>query len=157
MAVEKITEAGRARYWLGDMETDYIYTLGRAGEKFFRGLKEGKIVATRCRKCNLTYLPPRIYCEHCFSELDEWVELLDEGYIEAFTVLTVDADGNKLDPPEVIAFIAFDGVTGGLIHRIGEASPDEVYPGMMVKAVWKPPEERVGSINDIKYWKPAIE
>ncbi len=157
MSIEKIAEAGRAKYWLGDMEADYLYTLGKAGERFFRELKDGRIVATHCKKCELTYLPPRIYCEQCFSELDEWVELPDEGYIEAFTVLKVDADGNKLDSPEIIALIAFNGVTGGMIHRVSEVSPDEIYPGMMVKAVWKPPEERVGSINDIKYWKPAIE
>jgi len=29
--------------------------------------------------------------------------------------------------------------------------------GMKVKAVWKPKEERVGAITDIKYFKPLKE
>ena len=39
----------------------------------------------------------------------------------------------------------------------GYGSPDAVKIGMRVQAVWKPAEEREGSILDIKYFKPRTE
>jgi len=48
-------------HWHGDMEAQYIYTAGIAGERFFRELKDnGKLVGTRCPKCDITYMPPRM-------------------------------------------------------------------------------------------------
>jgi len=35
-----------------------------------------------------------------------------------------------------------------------EVSPEELHIGMPVEPVWKPEEERVGSILDIRYFRP---
>jgi len=51
--------------------------------------------------------------------------------------------------------IKIHGTDGGLVHKIGETSPKDVKIGMEVEAVFKPREEREGSINDIKYFKPV--
>jgi uncharacterized OB-fold protein len=40
---------------------------------------------------------------------------------------------------------------------LGEVDPKEVKIGMRVQAVWKPADERQGSINDILYFKPFKE
>jgi hypothetical protein len=40
---------------------------------------------------------------------------------------------------------------------LGEIDPKDVKIGMRVKAVWKPIRQRVGSINDIRYFKPIEE
>ena len=37
----------------------YDYALGEVAGRFMAALKEGKILATRCSKSGLTYLPPR--------------------------------------------------------------------------------------------------
>ncbi len=39
-----------------------------------------------------------------------------------------------------------------MVHLIGEVNPEKVKIGMRVKAAFK--EERIGSILDIKYFKP---
>ena len=56
----------------GEVITDvvtlrYDYSLGEVAGRFMAGLKEGKILATRCSKSGLTYLPPRSYCERSFE------------------------------------------------------------------------------------------
>ena len=58
-----------------------------------------------------------------------------------------------LENPEIIAFVRF--ADGGLIHRLGEVELEQVEIGMMVEAVLKPKADRVGSILDIKYFKPV--
>jgi uncharacterized OB-fold protein len=40
---------------------------------------------------------------------------------------------------------------------LDEVDPEQVHIGMRVKAVWKPPEEREGSVTDILYFKPFEE
>jgi len=155
MSTERVRLPHEIRHWYGDMEADYTYTLGIAGEKFFAGLKEGHILGAKCPRCGAIWVPPSIYCPECFEELTEWVELSDEGTVYTFTVAHLGPDGKPLEKPEVYAFILLDGATGGLLHKLGEVRPEEVYIGMRVKAVWAPPEERKGAITDIRYFRPV--
>ncbi|MFQ6107492.1 MAG: Zn-ribbon domain-containing OB-fold protein [Thermoplasmata archaeon] len=138
--------------WYGDMEAQYIYTAGIAGERFFRELRDnGKLVGTLCAKCDVTYVPPRMYCERCFAELDQWKNLPLEGEVVAHTIVHIDIDEKKLDRPRVIGFVRIDGTQGGLVHYINaEKSP--VANGTRVRAVLK--EDRVGSILDIEHFEP---
>jgi len=154
MSLEKITNPFCARHWLGDMEADYMYTLGVAGERFFKELKKsGKIMGAKCPRCGIVYVPPRMYCEQCFAKLEDWVDVGKKGVIHTFTIATMDVDGSKLEKPVIYALIKFDETEGGIIHKIGET--DMVSIGMKVEAVFNPPNQRKASINDIKYFKPA--
>ena len=154
MSIEKITNPLKTRHWLGNMEAHYVYTLGVAGERFFKELKEnGRIMGAKCPRCGIVYVPPRMYCEKCFAKLEEWVDVGRKGVIHTFTIATLDIDGKKLEKPEIYALIKFESAHGGIIHKIGET--DTVFIGMKVEAVLKPLEERKASINDIAYFRPV--
>ena len=71
------------------------------------------------------------------------------------TVAYVDIDGTKLKKPLVWAMIKIDNVHGGFVHKLGEVDPKDVEIGMRVEAVFKEKKKRVGSMLDIKYFKPA--
>ncbi len=100
-------------------------------------------------------MPPRIYCERCFEKLEEWIDVGTKGMIQTFTVAYVDVDGSKLKQPTIYAMIKINGTNGGLVHKIDEANLKDVKIGMQAEAVFKPKEEREGSINDIKHFKPT--
>ncbi len=153
--IERITNLGDAKVWYGDMPIESVYTVGIAGEKFFRSLKDqGVILGTVCPTCGLTYVPPAMYCERCLAELEEWVEVGNRGKVYAFTVLGLSLDNEPLEEPHILALIKMDGVHGGMVHRLGEVKPEEVEIGMGVEAAFRPKKEREGSILDIKYFKP---
>jgi hypothetical protein len=151
--IQKTTDVG---YWTGEIPLEYIYTCGRAGEIFFRSLKDkGVFTGAKCEKCDVVYVPPRIYCEQCFERLeDNYMEVEGVGEVYTFTVLTKNLDGTKKDKPEIMAFILLDGADGGVIHRLGECGLEDVGIGVVVEAVLKPEPEREGSINDIRYFRP---
>lgn len=155
--MERIAKPTEIKHWLGQMEVDhYHYTAGLAGERFFTALREeGKILGTRCPECGVTYVPPRIYCEECFAELDQYVDLGLEGQVRSFTIARIDRAGRPLDPPEIRALISFGEETTDLLHLLGEAESEEVYIGMEVEAVLRPKREREGKITDILYFKPV--
>ncbi|MDH4208209.1 MAG: Zn-ribbon domain-containing OB-fold protein [Anaerolineae bacterium] len=154
--IERIEKVGDAKVWYDDIPIENEYTVGIAGERFLRTLKDrGVITGTLCPNCDLTYVPPSMYCERCFTQLDQWVEVPPTGVVETFTVLTRSLEGEPLDELQVLAVIRLEGAHGGLVHRLGEISPEEVEIGMAVEAVLKPASERQGSILDIEHFRPV--
>ncbi|MDI6905533.1 MAG: Zn-ribbon domain-containing OB-fold protein [Candidatus Bathyarchaeia archaeon] len=137
----------------------FAWSAGMAMSRFLEELKNGKIIATTCNKCKRIMVPPRIYCENCFKPTDGWTYVKDIGTINTYSVSYLAADATRLKEPIIVAIIDLDGASEsmGIIHKLGEIDPKEVKFGMKVKAVWKPPEERVGAITDIKYFKPIKE
>ena len=57
--------------------------------KFWEGLKEGKIYATKCCGCGKLYFPPAADCPECLCSNMQWVELSSEAEIETFTHVVV--------------------------------------------------------------------
>lgn len=136
----------------GDFPVHFRYTAGVAGERFLREIKDNaRLVAARCNKCQLNYLPPRIYCERCMSKLEGYVQIENTGVIQSFTICTQDNEGNELPEPVNVAFVRFPSAHGGLIHT----TKGEVCVGDKVRAVFREKATRTGSILDIKYFEKA--
>jgi uncharacterized OB-fold protein len=153
--LKSASSPSEATAWEGDIPISSRYTAGIAGEAFFREIKDkGRLLGTRCSTCELTYVPPVMFCERCFAQLDDWLPVADTGAVFTYTVLHLDLDEKELPEAEVLAYVKLDGSDGGLIHRLGEVDPDDVEIGMQVEAVWKPPAEREGSILDIDHFRP---
>lgn len=146
----------KAKRWEGEIPVHYLYTFGLAGEKFFREVKErGTFVGTRCEKCQVTYVPPRIYCERCFAELGQYIDVGTRGRVETFTVCHEAADGTRLAKPQIVACVRIDGTDGGLVHCLSGVKPGEVRIGMQVEAVLALPAKRTGGLGDILSFRPA--
>lgn len=156
--LEKVDKLHHAIAWRGDIPITNRYTAGIAGERFFRAIKEeGRFLGTHCEACDLIYVPATMFCERCFAELDEWIEVPNRGTIFTYTVLYRDLDEKPLDPPVILAYVKLDGSDGGLVHYVGETEQNLLYIGMEVEAVFKDVAEREGSILDIQYFRPVEE
>jgi hypothetical protein len=134
----------------GDFPVHFRYTAGLAGEKFLREIKDNAIlVASRCPKCDLNYLPPRIYCERCMSRLEEFVPIESVGVVATFTNCRRDADGKDLPEAATIALVRFPSAHGGLVHRV----KGSIAIGDRVRVVFKEKTKRTGSILDIEHFE----
>jgi uncharacterized OB-fold protein len=145
------------RAWYGTMPVEFLYTPGAAGLRFFQTLRQkGVLTATHCDECNVTYLPPRIYCANCFADLsDAWRDVRGTGRVHTFTVVHVDREGRPLDPPQVIAFVRIDGTDGGLVTRLINVAPSDVRLDMPVEMVLKPARRRRALLTDIAGFVPV--
>ena len=140
--------------WIGNFPVTNRYTFGLAGERFFRTLKdESRILGTRCPRCERVYVPAAIFCERCLGELDEWVDVGTVGEVHTYTLLYRNYDGSPRQTPQIVAFIQLGD--GGLVHILDDIESEEVSIGLQVQAVFKPEEERIGSILDIAYFRPV--
>jgi uncharacterized OB-fold protein len=143
------------KHWPGDMQADYLYPSGVAGDKLFKHIiKNDSFLASKCPKCDKTYFPPRMYCEVCFCDIPEnkWIEIPAVGTIKLFTVVTIDSYGEKLKEPKVIGMINMDNTDGILLGVIKTDDIDEEIRGKKVKAVFQPPNKREGTLKDILYF-----
>jgi len=137
----------------------YAWDNGVAISRYLAELKEGRIIAKKCRKCGRTLVPPRMFCELCWVPTDEWVYVEDTGVVNTFSLCYINWDASlvpKGKDPHIPAVIELDGASKGMgiMHLLGEVELDKIKIGMKVKAVWKAEKEREGSITDILYWKP---
>ncbi len=142
---------------------EYGWDAGVAISRFLESLKAGKILGVRCRVCGRTVTPPRAFCELDFKPVDEWVELPSTGTINTYSICYITWDMKPLRKPQIPAVIEIDGTTPrvGFLHLIGgvrgtsvEAIRNQLHVAMPVRAVWKKPHQREGSITDILYFEP---
>ena len=136
---------------------DYGWDAGVAISRYLDGLQNGRIIGTKCRRCRRIVVPPRVVCEWCWEPIDEWVYLEDTGTVNTFSTCYILWDATRVKEPQLPAVIEIDGASkgAGILHLLGEVAPEDVRIGMKVQAVWKPADERTGSITDIEYFKPV--
>jgi len=132
------------------IESYYEYPAGVALSRFLAGLRDGKIVASRCGVCGASYLPPRAFCLKCLKPVSEFHEVEGFGFVETFTRSYISLEG-VLHQPITWIFVRFEGVVGGLLHRLDPSA--EPRRGLRVVPVFH--AERVGSILDIKWFTSA--
>ncbi len=155
MPLEPMLHLSALRAWRGMVPVASRYTVGPAGERFFRALRdEARILGTRCGRCRITYVPGRLFCERCFDELQEWVQVGPGGMIEAVTALSLGPNGARLTQPALLALIRLDGADTVLMHYLGGPGASEADIGTRVEPVFRPVGERTGSILDILHFRP---
>lgn len=139
-----------AKSWHGNIPMGHKYTMGVAGEEFFKRLRDkGEIAATLHEGADSPTLPPSLFDPETFAPVKKWVKVGPGGTVDTFTVY---GDGNDR---KVLALIRLDGAEGGLLHWIGGCDPDDVEIGMRVKAVLEGKKNRTGALRDIRHFKPA--
>ena len=149
-------QEGRTLFTEWEPNARYAWDTGVAIGRYLQELKAGRLVGVRCDECRRIVIPPRSFCEWCYKPMDDWVPLPDTGTVNTFSLCYVTWDMQYLDEPQIPAVIDIDGTrpTVGIMHMLGDVSPDDVRIGMRVQAVWKSPEEREGSILDIRHFRP---
>lgn len=150
---------GKILYNFDKLNGLYAWDTGVGIGSYLASLKAGVILGSHCSTCRKIVVPPRTVCEWCYRPMDEFVPLEDTGTVNTFSLCYVTWDVKRIKEPEIPAVINIDGASPlhGIMHMLGEIDPKDVKIGMRVQAVWKRPKDRVGSINDILYFKPIKE
>lgn len=104
--------------------------------KFWEGLKEGKVYATKCAKCGKTYFPPSADCPECLTSNMEWIKLSSEAEIETFTHVVVRPTSFQQNKPYTVAIGRLEEGVRVLAWLTG-FKLSQVKVGMKVKLVAK--------------------
>jgi uncharacterized OB-fold protein len=104
--------------------------------KFWQGLKEGKIYATKCQKCGKLHFPPVADCGDCGSSNLKWTELDGEGEIETFTQIVVKPASFSKEADYIVAIARLKEGVRALAWLVG-VEREDVQVGMKVRLVAK--------------------
>lgn len=136
----------------------YKFAVGPVFNRFYEGLKEEKIWGNKCPECRKVLVPARTFCPKCNVDMDEWVEVSQEGKVTAWTLADYEFFGMPVDHPFIGALIRLDGTDCDFLHLIGGLKLDDlktvkskVKKDTRVKAVWN--GEKKGHLLDIKYFE----
>ncbi len=152
--LEKIDQQIKARHWTDSIPLEYHYTAGVAGEEFRRELRDhGKLLTSKCPKCKTNYLPARMFCPSCFVETKDRTTITKPGYVYSYTAVSEDRSGVKLHEPVLVALVKFDGVTGGIVHRLELDMPEKAAIGLKVEPALREKNTRTGALTDIMHFK----
>lgn len=152
--LEKISQPSQARHWTDSIPLEYHYTAGVAGEEFRRELKDtGRFLVSRCAKCRNNYLPARMFCPSCFVEMKETKPVEKTGFVYSYTTVNRNRAGEPAEPVTIV-LVKFEGVEGGIIHRLDTDSNNIAF-GTRVSPILKNPDLRTGALTDIISFKPA--
>ncbi len=135
----------------------YRWSTGKILGQFLEGLRDGKILASRCPgKCGRIMVPPRSFCELDYVRVAEMVPVRDTGAIETYSISYLDTDARRIQEPILVGVVSIDGASPkmGLMHYFSEVTRESIHIGMKVKAEWRPQEERTGSVTDIRHFRP---
>ncbi len=133
----------------GQIAVPYTWWVGEVGSRFLIALRdEAKIIGNRCTRCNTVYVPPRKNCGSCFEDIDQFVEVSNEGIVSAHTVVRFKYPLQPVDIPFAYALIRLDGADVSLAHII-KGDLDKLKNGVRVRARFKDQSERTGHILDI--------
>lgn len=139
----------------GKMALPNQWFVGRLGSKFIIALRDKKkIIGIRCNKCSITFVPPREYCEHCWTKIaDNWVDLGNEGELVNYTVVRYMDKHLPKKAPYILGQIKLKGADTPLTHVVTGIDPKDVRLGMKVKAVFA--EKTTNTIMDLDHFEPA--
>jgi len=143
----------------GYVNLPYRWAMGKTTTRFFEEFKNKRIMGSKCPKCKRVLIPARSFCSNCFQEIDNWIEVGQEGEVKTWVAVNFSYENQPKTPPYLVGMIQLDGSDVALPHFIGGVPLDnfdetakQVRIGGRVKAVWK--KIRNGDILDIDYFVP---
>jgi uncharacterized OB-fold protein len=139
----------------GKMALPNQYFAGRLGSKFIIALRDKKkIMGVSCPKCSKTFIPPREYCEHCWTKIAEnWVDLSNEGELVNYTVVRYNDKHLPKKAPYILGQIKIRGADTPLTHIVEGVDFKDVHIGMKVKAVFA--EKTTNTLMDLDHFEPV--
>ncbi len=130
----------------------HYHTYGGWG-KFFQGLQQKKLLATRCTNAacgeKSLWLPPRCECVDCWHPT-EWIEAPQSGEIVTWSLVKYPGELFRLPADTTLISVELEGVCTKLMSWLKDGKAEI---GMKVKAVFNT-DAPTNTILDLA-WVPA--
>ncbi|MEM3730947.1 MAG: Zn-ribbon domain-containing OB-fold protein [Candidatus Bathyarchaeia archaeon] len=103
-------------------------------QRFFEGLREGKIFMTQCRNCGEKFFPPQADCPKCLESSMEWIPLSGEGELLTCTMIFVKPLSFSQYKDYIVGIAQMkEGVR--VLAWLNIDDPTKIKPGMKVRLV----------------------
>jgi hypothetical protein len=111
-------------------------------------LNKEKLMGSRCKACDIHYVPPRPICIECYGSDMQWVEMKGNGRLAAFTCITIAppfmiAQGYNRKNPYCTGVVELEegARVDARIEGVDAGQPEEIKVGMPLKVKFLHREE----------------
>lgn len=116
--------------------------------EFAQYLKDGYLMASRCKRCGAVSFPPRADCEECTSGDFEFFEISGKATLHTFTKIVAAPTGFEDVAPYIVGVADLEE-TGRVLAWLGDTiKEEEIEIGMQLQVVPQIFEE----LEDIKVY-----
>lgn len=113
---------------------------------FFEGLAQGRLLGSKCKRCNYVYATPRSHCYQC-GDPTGWKDLPREGKVHTYTTCYYGGEAFLHETPFTLVLVEFKGVDTLFLSRLKGVHLNDVTIGMEVVARFEPkPSYRVTDV-----------
>jgi uncharacterized OB-fold protein len=117
--------------WFGKVN----YTPYTKVSDFAQHLRDGHLMASRCKRCGATSFPPRADCEACMSDAFEFLEVSGKGKLHTFTKIVAAPTGFEDVVPYIVGVVDLEE-GGKALAWFGETiEEDDIQIGMDLQVV----------------------
>lgn len=129
---------------------------------FDQFLNEDRLMGSRCKKCNVVYVPPRPVCIKCHGTEMEWTEMGGKGKLSAFTCIAIGppsmiAEGYNRKNPYCSGVVELEegARVDARIQGVDAKKPEGIKVGMPMKATFLHRGEAEGLMRTYLAFEPA--
>jgi uncharacterized OB-fold protein len=144
----------------GEWNIPYAYTIGTFASAFFEGLKDRRIIGSRCGVTGEVAVPPKAFSEKAFVPVTELVDIGTNGVIRAVSIVTAPFVGSP-PVPYAVAYVQLDGATSSIANYVrgvdlgdGTSLPADLAIEAPVHVVFA--DDRQGRVTDF-WFEPGHE
>ena len=123
---------------------------------FAAWLRDGHLMASRCRACGTRAFPPRADCERCLSPEFEWVEISGRGTLVTWTRITAAPTGFEAYAPYTLGVIELEGGGRAMAWFGASLQRADVRVGMALRLVPRLHDEMEEIHVDYTLEAPAV-
>lgn len=102
---------------------------------FAEHLREGRLMAARCRACGHRSFPPRADCERCLSPEFEWVEIAGRARLATWTRIAAAPSGFERFAPYTVCVVELEEGGRALAWLGSSVAESELRIGMSLQLV----------------------
>ncbi len=113
---------------------EYRHSLGKVS-KFFLALEHGKLLATRCERCNRVYMPPRAVCPKDLKP-NRWLELSGLGTLESWTLCPSPISYAQTEENYILAYVRLEGTSSLFLQQLRNVDIASLQFGLKVRTVF---------------------
>ena len=102
---------------------------------FVTYLEQGKVMATRCKKCGTSYFPPQVDCPSCVDTDLDWLEIKGKGKLLTYSTVNYGPTGFEDKTPYTLGVSEFEGGMKVFATLSRDLKDEDIAVGMALKVV----------------------
>ncbi len=152
-----MTQEATSLHLTAPVALHYQVNAGITLSRHLRGLRDGRFIGHRCRRCKQVLVPALGSCPICAVPTSEAVLLTDTATLTTVCIVHIPVRGQGIELPFASANVLIDGADTPFLALVQGCPVTDVKAGMRVRARWRKAADRCAGLDSLECFEPIDE